>query len=74
MCKLPEDHVIVDALTFKKDQFTSKFVAENNPMDWTGTDQMYFNHICTVLNHAKYLFQADMKSLVDKKVKIQDDI
>lgn len=74
MCKLPEDHVVVDALTFKKDQFTSKFVASNNPKHWSSVDIMYFKHICTILNHAKYVFQADLESLIDKKIKIKDDI
>jgi hypothetical protein len=67
-----EDDQVVDAIILKKDLFTSRFVKENDPRYWTGEDHMYFKHVCTVLDHAKHIFRADLESMVDKKVKLQD--
>lgn len=74
MCKLPEDHDVVDAIQFRKDLFTSRFVKSNDPQKWDAMDHMYFKHVCTVFDHAKRLFQADLTALVDKEVKIRDDL
>ena len=73
MDKIPEDHLIVDAIQLKKDLFTSRFCRNNNPAKWDSMDTWYFKHICTVLEHAKVLFEADVDSLAEKRVNINEE-
>ena len=72
MDPLPEDRLVVDAIQLKKDMFTSRFVKYNKPSQWDSMDTWYFNHVCTVLNHAKALFEADVDDLANKQVKIKE--
>lgn len=55
---LPIDSQVVAALEDKKDQFVNKFKQTDT------IDMWYFKHVCTVLDHAKKLFETDIDSIV----------
>ena len=73
MDKIPSDQQIADAIQHKKDMFTSRFIRNNGPKYWDTMDSWYFKHICTVLNHAKSLFETDIDSLASKKINLTPD-
>ena len=67
---LPSDEQMVRAIKHKKDLFTSRFVKHNKPTEWSSTDNWYFDHVCTVLNHASKMFQVDVDDLINTKPKL----
>jgi len=60
--KLPTDEQMVLAIKHKKDLFVSRFV-KGRSKDWVSIDEWYFNHICTVLNHAEKIFNTPVDDL-----------
>lgn len=73
MSDIVSDTQVIDALEFKHHQFTTKFCEKNNPVRWTSMDHMYFKHLCTVLKHARAIFELDVDSLADKQMKLQEE-
>jgi len=65
MSKLPTDEQMVLAIQHRKDLFTSRFVS-NKTAVWSSMDNWYFKHICTVLEHAKRVFETPVDELVSK--------
>ena len=55
---LPIDSQVVAALEDKKEQFVNKFKQTDT------IDMWCFKHVCTVLDHAKKLFETDIDSIV----------
>ena len=72
MSKLPTDEQMVLAIQHRKDIFTSRFMKQRGT-SWSTMDNWYFNHICTVLEHAKRVFQVDADNLVDTNNKFIND-
>jgi hypothetical protein len=70
--QLPTDDQVIQALKHKKDVFTSRFIKHNELPHWSSTNEWYFSHVCTVLNHAVKLFQADVDDLVNTNIELHD--
>lgn len=57
---LPVDSQVVAALEDKKEQFVNKFKQTDT------IDMWVFKHVCTVLDHAKKMFETDIDSIEAK--------
>ena len=68
MSQLPTDEQIVLAIQHKKDVFTSRFVKNTSNNTWSGLENWYFKHICTVLEHAKRIFETDVDEDADEEI------
>jgi len=66
MSKLPTDEQMVLAIQHRKDLFTSRFVTRTSA-NWCSMDDWYFKHICTVLDHAKRVFEVSVDDLTTTK-------
>ena len=56
---------IVEAITTRKKQFVKAFPQLNGDKDM---DTMYFNHICTVLDHASKIMSFPLESMLNDQV------
>lgn len=67
MSQLPTDEQMALAIQHRKDLFTSRFMREKiqGGTRWSSMDNWYFEHICTVLNHAKKVFETPVDDLVN---------
>ena len=52
---------IVEAITTRKEQFVKAFPQLHGD---TGMDSMYFNHICTVLDHASKIMNVSVDDMI----------
>ena len=67
------DKQIVEAIMTRKEQFVKTFPQLHGD---TGMDSMYFNHICTVLDHASKIMNVsveDMTANQDLEQEIKSD-
>lgn len=71
--KLPTDEQMVMAIQHRKDLFTSRYMRRQGSSSWSTMDSWYFNHICTVLEHAKRVFETDVDSMVETNNNIIDE-
>ena len=51
---------IVEAITTRKEQFVKAFPQLHGD---AGMDSMYFNHICTVLDHASKIMNVSVEDM-----------
>tara|TARA_R110002153_G_scaffold4854_3_gene22713 strand:+ start:891 stop:1130 length:240 start_codon:yes stop_codon:yes gene_type:complete len=54
------DQEIVKAITNRKEQFVKAFPQLHGDV---GMDSMYFNHICTVLDHASKIMNVSVEDM-----------
>ena len=59
---LPVDSQVVAAIEDRKDKFMKSYTAV---LGEQGEEQWVFNHICTVLDHAKKIFQMSEEEFLD---------
>ena len=55
------DQQIVEAITTRKEQFVNAFPQLHGDV---GMDSMYFNHVCTVLDHASKIMNVNVDDMV----------
>lgn len=60
---------IVEAITTRKKQFVKAFPQLHGD---TGMDSMYFNHICTVLDHASKIMNVSVEDMTNNQDLEQD--
>lgn len=63
------DQDIVKAITKRKEQFVRAFPQLHGD---GGMDSMYFNHICTVLDHASKIMSFPLESMLNDQDLEQD--
>jgi hypothetical protein len=61
-----KDSKVAKALQIKKDKFVSRFIQNRPPDQWESIDNIYFDHICKVLSHAKKIFECDLDELTQR--------
>lgn len=62
---------ISEAIDQRKAQFIKGFPQRYGE---SGLDTVYFNHICTVLDHASILMRHDMNDLLSSTPEVYDEI
>ena len=69
-----KDSKVAKSIQIKKDKFVSRFVQNRSPDIWDPIDNIYFDHVCKVLSHAKKIFECDMDDLTQRSVdRFKDD-
>ena len=63
------DKQIVEAIMTRKEQFVKTFPQLHGD---TGMDSMYFNHICTVLDHASKIMNVSVEDMINNQDLEQD--
>ena len=63
------DKQIVEAIMTRKEQFVKTFPQLHGD---TGMDSMYFNHICTVLDHASKIMNVSVEDMTNNQDLEQD--
>jgi len=63
------DQQIVEAITTRKKQFVKAFPKLHGDV---GMDSMYFNHICTVLDHASKIMNVSVEDMTNNQDLKQD--
>ena len=63
------DKQIVEAIMNRKEQFVKAFPQLHGD---TGMDSMYFNHICTVLDHASKIMNVSVEDMTTNQDLEQD--
>lgn len=63
------DQQIVEAITTRKEQFVKAFPQLHGDV---GMDSMYFNHICTVLDHASKIMNVSVEDMTNNQDLEQD--
>jgi len=61
-----KDSKIAKHIQARKDKFVSRYVQSKSPDTWEPIDNIYFDHICKVLTHAKKIFECDLDELTHK--------
>ena len=69
-----KDKKVVAAIQMKKDKFVSRFIQNRSPDLWDSIDNVYFEHVCKVLAHAKKIFECDLDELTQRNTsRFNDD-
>ena len=62
---LPTDEQVAAAIEDRKAKFISHYKMHKDGREWRAEDEMGFNHICIVLDHAMKIFQISEEELLD---------